>query len=204
MKRKTFEMDVKAANDDAGTFEALVSVFGNVDLVGDRVMPGAFTKTLEKWRTSGLPIPVVWSHEWSDPFGHIGVADPQDVKETPDGLLVKGRLDLDDNPTARQIYKLMKRGSVTGFSFGYTVNDERVAKDGATELLDLDLVEAGPTLKGANPEAQLQAIKSAVQADVEQDRRAKDVTAEEPPAKPVAHDLWRKRQELALKTALGS
>jgi HK97 family phage prohead protease len=179
MQHKTFPIDVKAADDDSGTFEALVSVFGNVDLVGDRVMPGAFSKTLERWRETGDPLPIVLSHRWDDVMSHIGVADPKDVVETDDGLLVKGRLDLADNEVARQVYKLLKRRSLKEFSFGYTVNEERVAKDGANELLDVDLVEAGPTLKGANPLTELRAVKSALGLD--QNRTT--TTDEEPPAK---------------------
>jgi uncharacterized protein len=182
VQHKTFPIDIKAADDQAGTFEALVSVFGNVDLVGDRVMPGAFSKTLERWRETGDPIPIVLSHRWDDVMSHIGVADPKDVTETDDGLLVKGRLDLGDNEVARQVYKLMKRRSLKEFSFGYTVNDERVAKDGANELLDVDLVETGPTLKGANPLTELRAVKSALEAETnKQDRTER--TDEEPPAK---------------------
>jgi hypothetical protein len=45
--------------DSAGTFSALVAVFNNVDRGGDRIMPGAFTKTLTEWCASGDPVPVI-------------------------------------------------------------------------------------------------------------------------------------------------
>ena len=54
--------DLKAKN--GGNVEALVSVFGNVDYQGDRVMKGAFDVSLLKWAVSGDPIPVIWSHDW--------------------------------------------------------------------------------------------------------------------------------------------
>ena len=38
--------EFKALGGKRGEFQALVSVFGNVDRGGDRVMPGAFAKTL--------------------------------------------------------------------------------------------------------------------------------------------------------------
>lgn len=158
MLTKTYDVEVKAEG-DAGQFTALASVFGNVDLVGDRVMPGAFKRTLARWRKSGDPIPVIHSHDWDDPFSVIGSIDAGDAKETKDGLVVKGQLDL-DNPKASQVYRLMKARLLKSFSFGYTVNEESIAEDGANEIHDLDLVEIGPTLKGANPEAQLQAVKS--------------------------------------------
>src|SRR5690348_14764360 len=98
METKDFPVEIKSADSEAGTFEALVSAFGNVDLVGDRVQPGAFTKTLENFRSKGQPIPVVLSHQWDDPMYHIGAADPANVKQTPAGLVVQGKLDIADNP----------------------------------------------------------------------------------------------------------
>lgn len=181
MERKAFEAEVKADAGDTGEFTALVSAFGNTDRVGDRVVSGAFTKTLRAWRESGDPIPVVLSHQWDDPFAHIGVADPKNVRQTARGLLVKGRLDIADNTVARQVYRLMKRRSLKSFSFGYSVPDggEALADDGIRDLKEVDLFEVGPTLVGANPAAELQAVKSALTG-------AEDDTEEEPPADPPA------------------
>jgi Escherichia/Staphylococcus phage prohead protease len=161
---KTFDLIETKADGEAGQFTALASVFGNVDHVGDRVMPGAFKATLERWRESGDPIPVVLSHQWDNPMAHIGIADPRAVVETERGLLVQGKRDIGDNETAKQVHKLMKRRSLKSFSFGYVVPDggEELAKDGANNLTEVDLVEFGPTLKGANPEAALQSVKSAL------------------------------------------
>ena len=167
IKRATYDVaQFKAlpeTNGDKGAFQALVSVFGNVDVVGDRVLPGAFAKSLTRWQERGDPIPIIWSHEWGNPQAHIGAADPHDVVETEDGLVVKGRLDL-DNPFAAQVFRLLKERRVREFSFGYSIEAERPGKDGANELVDLDLIEAGPTLKGANPNTELLAVKSDLEA----------------------------------------
>jgi uncharacterized protein len=164
MNHKSAPFEIKASDDQAGTFEALVSVFGNVDRVNDRVVKGAFAKSLERWRESGDPLPVVLSHRWDDVHSHIGVIEPHNISETEDGLYVKGQLDL-DNPVAMQTYRLMKRRSLKAFSFGYEVLDEKRTRDGVNELVEVDLHEVGPTLVGANPDAQLQAVKSAIQAE---------------------------------------
>ena len=160
LQHKSFTTATNTAS--AGEFEALVAVFGNVDKGGDRIMPGAFTKTLAAWRASGDPVPVIWSHDWNTPDAHIGVAYAKDMKQTHRGLLVKGRLDVDDNPTARRAHKLMSRRSLKEFSFGYSVpsGGQRKADDGANELIELDLYEIGPTLKGMNPATELHAVKS--------------------------------------------
>jgi hypothetical protein len=89
MRHKTFQLAETKA-DDSGSFTALASVFGNVDLGGDRMMPGSFSKTLERWRESGDPIPVILSHQWDDPMAMVGKADPMEVVETEGGQVRAG------------------------------------------------------------------------------------------------------------------
>jgi HK97 family phage prohead protease len=162
MLHKSFEpLDTKV-DAEAGTFEATVAIFNNVDKGGDRIMPGAFAKTLAAWKASGDPIPVIFNHDWGTPDAHVGVVE--DAVETTKGLYVKGRLDVADNPVAKQVHRLMERRSLKEFSFGYSVpkGGEKRAKDGANDLLEIDLAEVGPTLKGMNPATELHAVKSAV------------------------------------------
>lgn len=160
---------VATVNDESGTgeFTALVAVFGNVDYQGDIIEPGAFKDTIAEWEAKGLPIPVIWSHDWEDPFSHIGGVTK--AQETADGLQIDGVLDL-SNPTAAQVYKLMKSGRVVQFSFvaraaegGWALESQ---EDGSvvSRLTKLDLIEVGPTLRGANPDTQLISIKSATEA----------------------------------------
>lgn len=154
------EFKALPSDDGRGRFEALVSVFGNVDVQGDRVMEGAFQKSLEEWKASGAPIPIIWSHQWGNPEAHIGSARPEDVTEVKGkGLKVAGTIDLDDAFGAK-VYKLLKERRVREFSFGYEVRKEQPGKDGANELTDLGIIEVGPTLKGANPSTELLSIKA--------------------------------------------
>lgn len=173
---KTFPAHVKAIapDDTSGTFEAIVSVFGVVDSYGDVVMPGAFAEDLERWKSSGNPIPVVWSHQWSDPDSHIGevleAAElmpgdarlPAELKEFG-GLWVKGRNDLGE-PKAAKVHRLMKGRRIRQFSFAYDVLDGAPAeRDGKAvyELRKLAVLEVGPTLIGVNRSTELLAAKGA-------------------------------------------
>jgi uncharacterized protein len=162
VQRKAFPVELKTAGMPKGQVEALVSVFGNVDLGGDRVMKGAFAGTIAKWKADGRPVPVVFSHKWDDPWAHIGAVD--DLEETEQGLKARYTLDVDDNPLAAHIYRLMKRGSLKEHSFAYSINKEKRGEDGAVELHDLDIIEVGPTLKGMNPDTELLSVKSALEA----------------------------------------
>lgn len=162
---RAFEVaSFKALAGKKGEFEALVSVFGNVDRGGDRVVKGAFAKSLGQWREKGDPIPIIWNHMWDNPDAHIGEADPEDVVETDEGLHVKrGRLDI-ERPFAEQVFHLLERRRVKEFSFGYNLRDADKGDDGALDLLDIDLFELGPTLKGMNPETELLAVKALAEA----------------------------------------
>jgi Escherichia/Staphylococcus phage prohead protease len=161
-----------APDADEGTFEAIVSVFGNKDLVGDIVMPGAFRKSLDAWKASGDPIPIYWSHRMDDPTYNIGFveyADEVGGEHVPDwandavkaagGLYVKGRLD--DFGLGKHVHHLMKSRRVKQFSFSYDVIREMRAKDNsANELHEVWLHEVGPTPLGANPMTELIGAKS--------------------------------------------
>ncbi len=50
---------VSVRSDNKGTFEAIVSVFGNVDYQGYRTMPKSFLGSIERWRKSGKMISVI-------------------------------------------------------------------------------------------------------------------------------------------------
>jgi HK97 family phage prohead protease len=156
---KSTKTQFKLRKDDAGQptgeVEFYAAKFGNVDLVGDRMVKGSFANTLEAWREKGAPIPIVFSHKWDDPFSLIGYADPKNVTEDDAGLLVKGTLDIDDNPTAKQVWKNMSRKTLNEASFAYDVKSEsglKKGRDGANDIYEVDLLEVGPTLKGANPD----------------------------------------------------
>lgn len=167
---KTAPFTVKAANESEGVIERIVSVFGNVDYGGDAVQIGAFTDSIEKWKASGDPIPVVFSHDWSNLDAHLGVVE--DLKELPPGdpllpeeikdnggLWVREKYDM-HVPAAARAFELQARRSLKESSFAYTTVSERKAKSGVNELLALDLIEVGPCLKGMNPATQLLAAKS--------------------------------------------
>lgn len=159
-----------------GQFEALVSVFDVKDSYGDVVRPGAFVESLAKWKASGNPIPVIWSHRYADAINHIGYVLDVDERTVGDksGLWVKGQLDTGDTPedvVARKVAKLFKGRRVTQFSFSYEVKESAIAKSEEWgqyyELRKLDLYEVGPTLIGANSDTELLAAKALRELAVE-------------------------------------
>lgn len=170
MKVKTCPASIKAAGTQDGTedgvFEAIVATYSE-DMVGDRIVPGAFKDTLDAWNESGDPIPVLWSHMSHDPEYHIGYVE--EAEERDNGLWVRGRLDIEE-PKARQVYKLLKGRRVRQFSFAYDVQDggwveskdDDADGEGYFELRKIKLFEVGPTLIGANQDTELLDVKSAI------------------------------------------
>ena len=150
MQFKTFNATL-TTDSTAGTVEAVVSVFNNIDLVGDRMMPGAFSKSLEDYQTSGRTIPFVWSHDYDTPESYIGKVT--EARETSEGLHIKA--ELFDTPRAQVVRELLVNRVVSEFSFAYDVVEQQKAADGANELLEVKLLECGPTLRGANPMTRL-------------------------------------------------
>jgi HK97 family phage prohead protease len=165
------------APEDAGAFEAIVSVFGNVDHAGDVVRPGAFADTLAAWKSSGDPIPVWWSHRMDDPAYAIGAVEDAAELEPGDGripewadkwvhdnggLWVKGRIDTgaDASDKAVATLRLLRSRRVTQFSYAYDVEDEGRTEGGANELRKIKLHEISPTPIGCNDLTELVAAKS--------------------------------------------
>src|SRR5690606_31080690 len=157
-----------ANSDPLGTFEAIVSVFGNEDHHGDIVEAGAFADSINEWAASGDPLPVMWSHQYGNIdsiLGHYVEAEETDV-----GLKLKGVLDL-EHPTAVRAYNLMRRRLIKEFSWSGEVLEYEVIEPedpddiwswmfAGVKILKVDLWEAGPCFKGANPETQLLGIKA--------------------------------------------
>lgn len=144
-----FLFDTKALNDD-GTFSGYASIFGNVDLDGDVIERGAFKEVV---RNDDGKVVVLWQHNQREP---IGVAD---VREDAKGLHFEGALVLED-ATARKARAHMLAKSVRGMSIGFdTLKDE--VRDGVRHILEARLWEISIVTFGANPLAQVEAVKRA-------------------------------------------
>jgi len=175
MEHKSFslgEFKALTGDDEKGSFEAIVAVFGNVDYGGDRIARGAFKRSLGEWQAKGRSIPVLWSHDSETvPIGVISEA-----AESQEGLRVKARLFIDDNPQSRAVHAAMKAGALYEFSFGYSVPDggaSQVTQSGQRirVLKDLDIHEASPVFRGMNPRTRLVGVKGLDEAKRLDDER---------------------------------
>ena len=162
---------------DEGIVETIISVTGIVDNVKDRIMPGAYQKTLVKRKPKG-----VWSHDWDTP-----VSKTLDVKELmpgdselpsymPDGdswptnagaLKVKTQFNLETQRGREAYSDVVFFGDEQEWSIGYNVplGGAKVdSKSGVRDITMLELYEYSPVLFGAMPLARTTSVKDAQMA----------------------------------------
>ena len=60
----------------------------------------------------------------------------------------------------------MRQRAIKEFSFAYDVQQARPGPGGALDLMQLDLIEVGPTLKGMNPLTALVGVKTRETGDL--------------------------------------
>ncbi len=153
MKRLNVPAEYKAAADSTGHFSGYASVFGNIDLGGDIVAPGAFKEVVTN---SAGKVVVLWQHDTRAP---IGCAE---IRQDSRGLAFDGSLVLEDEK-ARTALAHMKAGSVTGMSIGFDIlpgGEERRA-DGVRLLTGVKLWEISVVTWGMNPLAGVEVAKAA-------------------------------------------
>ncbi len=104
------------------------ALFGRRDAGRDTIRPGAFARTLAE-RTE--PLPLFWQHRADQRIGWVETAAEDDR-----GLRVIARIDNPDGGAGAAL----RRGAVTGLSFGYRAR--AFTRDAAgRELTEIDLFE---------------------------------------------------------------
>lgn len=151
MKFKDIPLQIKEITEQ-GRFTGYASTFGNTDLGGDVIAPGAFSKTIAEKKDH----PVLWGH---NPREVIGVNES--YTEDAKGLKVEGQLIMDVQ-RAREAYALMKAKAVRGLSIGFdTIVQEYNKETDVRTLKEVKLWEYSLTPFPMNPQAQVTGVKTA-------------------------------------------
>lgn len=121
-------MTPQAPHARALRFAGYAALFGHRDAGCDAIRPGAFARTLAERRD---PLPLFWQHRPDLRIGWV-----QTATEDARGLRVIAAVDNPDGAAGLAL----RRGAVTGLSFGYRARSSRAGAEGR-DLLDLDLFE---------------------------------------------------------------
>lgn len=157
---KEIDLAPDETTDDAGVFEGYAAVFNNVDSYNDMIRRGAFVHTIQDFQARNRVIPVLYGHDFNDPFSNIGAVEH--VEEDAHGLKVRARLDI-DQPKAAQVYRLMKQRRLNEMSFAFrVVEGDFIDVNGLEvyEIRELDLFEVSVVPIGANPKAEITSVKN--------------------------------------------
>ena len=145
---ETKSLSFKIADDGSlGRFSGDASTYGNVDLAGDIVLPGAFKRCLAE---KGIHYPLLWSHDMKDVIGSFDVVDSEAA------LRIEGSFNMDVQ-RGKEGYHLLKRGDLRGLSIGYIVKDCDWDAEGHRLLKEVELVEVSLVAFPCNPEATAEA-----------------------------------------------
>ncbi|MGV3490731.1 MAG: HK97 family phage prohead protease [Devosia sp.] len=120
--------------DETGRFSGYASVFGALDEAGDRVMPGAFGKSLK--RRGADKVRMLFQHDPKEPIGIW-----EQLAEDGHGLWVAGRL-VPGVPRADALRQLIEKRAIDGLSIGFrTVRATREGRGAERKLWAIDLWE---------------------------------------------------------------
>tara|TARA_B100000965_G_scaffold402285_1_gene427910 strand:+ start:73 stop:924 length:852 start_codon:yes stop_codon:yes gene_type:complete len=146
-KKEYRAKDILSFDEEAGTVEAVFSVFNEVDSDGDVVLPKSIRSGY-----GDKGVAMVWGHDWKNIIGKGKIIQDDDK------AVFKGSFNLNTN-AGKEAYETVKAMSdLQQWSFGFEVLDSEVGmfqKDGAEEkevryLKDLKVWEVSPVMVGAN------------------------------------------------------
>jgi len=152
MEHKVLPFTLTSIDGEGRTFEGYAATFGNVDLVGDIIHPGAFTKTITE---RGHRVKLLWQHKTDEPIGR-----PM-LREDARGLFVSSVIS--DTARGRDTGVLLRDGVVDSMSIGYEVvqsDHEQKGKGTIRNLRELKLHEISLVTFPANEEALVTSVKT--------------------------------------------
>lgn len=178
MERKRIDSIITKIDEEQGIVEHIVAVMGNVDLGGDIIHPGAFTKTISERLGR---IRVLDNHNTRSVMSAVGKPIsmrevsrndlPERIrKEFPDatGALKAVTQFLLNTPEGRGVFERLKSGAVDEWSIGYEPLDidfsSREMPNGdemtVRNLRTVKLYEYSPVLFAMNPATTTESVKA--------------------------------------------
>ena len=181
MKHLVVPFEIKAVSDRE--IEGYGSTFGNVDLGGDVVMPGAFSRSLATHKANGTRPKMLWNHDTSG----LPIGVWEEFGEDDHGLYMRGKFA--DTEMGRDVRTLAKMKAIDSMSIGFVPVDAEFTKDGILLLKEIDLWEVSPVNFPMNPKAVIEAVKSQFPDVRSLERHLRDVGNSQKGAKRLISDL---------------
>lgn len=152
---------------DTGEITGLAWPWGIPDRVGDVMTKGALTAPQQ--------LPMLWSHDQSEVIGVWS-----EIKDTGQGVEVKGRLLVDEIPKAKEVHALIKSKAVNGLSIGFETKDSKRTAKGRT-ITKANLLEISIVAVPCHPDAMITSLKTTPFTNKEIPMENEDLTLETAP-----------------------
>lgn len=156
------EVKLGDENNAMGTLSGYASVWNSVDLGGDQIQSGAYSKTLAEWAAKGMMPQMLFYHDSEEVIGEW-----TKMVEDEKGLYVEGRLWVKADErieSAVKAYNILKSNSVKGLSIGYRAKDYEIQEqmDGGNIriLKEIQLMEVSIAPWSMEPKASVTSVKS--------------------------------------------
>ncbi|NCP62204.1 MAG: HK97 family phage prohead protease [Alphaproteobacteria bacterium] len=147
--KMNFDLETKSRGQ--ALFKGYASIFDEVDSQNDRVVRGAFQKSLQAAAKAGQLPKMLWQHNEKELIGLWTT-----IREDAKGLYVEGKL-LTDVAKAKEAQALIQEKALDGLSIGYIVKQALRGKErGAVRLLtEVELLEISLVTFPANAGARI-------------------------------------------------
>jgi uncharacterized protein len=133
--------------DGAGAFEGLGAVFNDLHPTSswalapewkDRILPGAFSRTIAEHTKAGTVPAMLYMHERGNVVGAW-----RTLQESRDGLLVTGQVaEGARSPSGETLHNLLKLGALNALSIGFRVRKQTLDQDKKVrDILDVEVSE---------------------------------------------------------------
>lgn len=140
-----------------GIIKGYGSTFGNVDRGDDRVLKGAFKKSLKEHKAKKRQVRMLYQHSRHDLVGGWDVFKEDDV-----GLYLEGKINLQVQRGVES-YALAKQGVLVDLSIGFQTIESEWVKEGNVDirnLKELQLFEVSLVGEPMNVMAQITDVKT--------------------------------------------
>lgn len=162
-KQQTFDCKFKIKRiheeNGVGVVEGFAATFGNTDRVNDIIVEGAFTDSIEEIRARKGHIPMLFQHDFRKVIGKFRASE---MRLTPEGLFVKGEINLKTD-LGKNVHELLKAEDISDFSIGFITKESHLDEDKGLNFLEkIDLKEISIVTFPANEMAVVTAVKTVV------------------------------------------
>lgn len=160
-EKKSIVGEVKDLDIKKRVVTGYLSAFDNKDLVGDIIVKGAFTKSINERKDQ---IFFLNQHKWDQPHGKFNM-----LQEDAKGLYFES-MPLVDTTYSSDLLKLYDAGIINEHSIGFTTVKDEMKADHRL-LKELKLYEGSNVTLGANPETPFMGMKAGTKRASDQVKR---------------------------------